>query len=120
VEHEHLSRLCFIDYQRQLALVAVHEHAGERSIIAVANLLLDRVADEAEFAITISDHSQRHGLGTELLTRLVDIGRAEKIGKIVGHILHENEGMLQVSRRCGFKFKRQMGDFFTTATFTLT
>jgi acetyltransferase len=59
-------------------------------------------SDAAEFAVVVSDKVQRLGLGTELLRRLVDIGRIEKMGAIRGYIVTENVAMQTVARKLGF------------------
>ncbi|MDQ3250635.1 MAG: GNAT family N-acetyltransferase [Chloroflexota bacterium] len=60
-------------------------------------------SNDAEFAILVSDQHQRTGLGTELLRRLLDFARAEKIERVIAEILPENEGMKRVSRNLGFR-----------------
>ena len=62
-----------------------------------------RGLNEAEFAVLISDPFHGQGLGTELLTRLVHVGREEKLGRIVGHILPENHVMQHICRKIGFE-----------------
>jgi acetyltransferase len=67
--------------------------------------------DEAEFAILVSDEYQGQGLGSELLHRLVLIGREEgDIGRITAYMLGENLGMRKVSEKLGFslKFEKEM------------
>jgi acetyltransferase len=59
--------------------------------------------DEAEWAIIISDQWQGHGLGTKLLRLLVEIGRKEKLSRIIAHILPDNSVMQHVSKKVGFK-----------------
>jgi acetyltransferase len=66
--------------------------------------------NEAEFAILVSDPWQGHGLGTELLSRLIAIGKAEGRSRITADILADNIAMQSVSRKLGFKLKRVMGD----------
>ncbi|MBX3013362.1 MAG: bifunctional acetate--CoA ligase family protein/GNAT family N-acetyltransferase [Caldilineaceae bacterium] len=106
VAHEQLARLCFIDYDREMNLVAEQRKAdGTIEIIGLGQLTKLHGSREAEFAIMVSDPYQRHGLGSELLRRLVDFGRDEKLERIVAEILPENEGMKQVSARLGFKLQ---------------
>jgi acetyltransferase len=84
IAHERLTRICFIDYGRDIALVVEQRDAtGQPAILAVGRLMKLRGADEAEFAILVADASQRQGIGTELLRRLVRIGGDEKIARIV-------------------------------------
>lgn len=108
VAHERLTRLCFIDYDREMALVAERPDpkTGEHAILAIGRLSKLHQTAEAEFAILVSDAYQGHGFGGELLRRLVQIGRDEKLKRIVATILAENVAMQHVSRKCGFKLKR--------------
>jgi acetyltransferase len=104
VAHERLTRICFNDYDREIALVAVRSALGteEDQIIGIGRLMKAHGINEAEFAIVISDNFQHQGLGTQLLSLLVDIGRKEGAELIFGQILPENYGMQQVSKRVGF------------------
>ena len=108
VAHERLTRLCYIDFDREMALVVerADPDSGERAILATARLSKLHQSAEAEFAILVSDAWQRHGFGVELLRRLVQIGRDEKLERIVATILSDNVAMQHVSRKVGFKLKR--------------
>ncbi len=113
VAHERLTRLCFIDYDREMALVVERKEpgTGERAILAIGRLSKVHQTAEAEFAILVSDAYQGHGFGGELLRRLVQIGRDEKLGRIVATILAENVAMQRVSRKVGFELKRVESEF---------
>jgi acetyltransferase len=113
VAHERLTRLCFIDYDREMALVVERKdpETGEYAILAIGRLSKVHQSAEAEFAILVSDAWQGHGLGVELLRRLVQIGRDEKLQRIVATILAENVAMQHVSRKIGFKLKRVESEF---------
>jgi acetyltransferase len=110
--HQRLSRLCFIDYDREIALVAERGHAknGDREIMGVGRLLKLRGTNDAEFALTIADPWQRHGLGTDLLRALIQIGRDEKLDRLTATILGDNHAMQHLARKCGFSLA---GDFQT-------
>ncbi|HJZ47970.1 MAG TPA: bifunctional acetate--CoA ligase family protein/GNAT family N-acetyltransferase [Roseiflexaceae bacterium] len=110
VTHERLIRICFTDYDREIALVAEHQEpaSGVHEIIAVGRLMKLHGSEAAEFALLISDRFQRRGLGSELLRRLLDVGRAEKIHRIVAEILPENTGMLRICQRLGFQLRRSI------------
>jgi acetyltransferase len=110
VAHDRLTRICFIDYDREMVLVAV-QREPERRIVGVGRLSKIYGSNTAEFAILIRDDFQGQGLGTELLRRLVEIGRDEgDIGTITAHLLAENLGMKRVADKLGFalKFEDQM------------
>jgi len=103
IAHERLTRIAFINYEREMALVAERrDEANKPHIIGVGRLIKLRGGREAEFAILISDEYQRHGLGTELLSRLVAIGRREGVKRITADILPDNVGMIRVSEQVGF------------------
>jgi acetyltransferase len=121
VAHERLTRICFNDYDREIALVAEYTPAGadRPQILGVGRLSKVRGLNEAEFAVLISDTWQEQGLGTELLTRLVAVGRAEKLQRIVGHILPENHAMSTVCRKVGFKVSLGADNHDLFAEYTL-
>jgi acetyltransferase len=107
VAHQRLTRICFIDYDREIALVVDRKdpQSGEHSILAVGRLNKLHMAPEAEFAILVSDAYQRHGFGGELLRRLVQIGRDEKLQRITANILNGNIAMQRMARNTGFELK---------------
>jgi acetyltransferase len=111
VAHERLTRICFIDFDREIVLVAVQRdpQTNERTIVGVGRLSRLYGTEEAEFAILISDTYQRQGLGTELLRRLLDIGRAEGIQRIIAYMLPENSGMKRVAQKLNFTFHHDQG-----------
>jgi acetyltransferase len=104
VEHERLSRICFIDYDREMALVAEHRksESGPAEILGVGRLTKLHGVNEAEFALVIADQWQGHGLGTQLLTMLVQVGRDEGLERIHATILPDNREMVHLARRAGF------------------
>ena len=107
VAHERLMRKCFIDYSQEMALVAEHTvpDTGQREILAVGRLSKSRTAKEAEVAVLVSDHYQRRGLGTELLRRLMQVAREEKVQEVVAHILLENLVIRALAGRFDFKIR---------------
>ena len=105
VAHERLTRICFNDYDREIALVAELKVAKgeEHKILGVGRLSKLRGVNEAEFAVLISDDWQDQGLGSELLKQLVQIGRDEKLDRLSGQILLDNHAMQHLCRNIGFK-----------------
>jgi acetyltransferase len=105
VSHERLRTICFVDYDREIALVAERTNpaTAEREILAVGRLARAPQANEAEFAMLIGDAFQHQGLGTEMLQRLVEIARAEKLMRVTADILPENDHMLRVCKLLGFR-----------------
>jgi acetyltransferase len=105
--HERLSRIVFIDYDREMALVAIHQNpkTNKGEVAAVGRLTKLHTGDTAEFAIIVSDRFQGQGLGQEILMRLISIGRDEDLYSITGYILPENTGMLNLAEKLGFTQK---------------
>ncbi|BAZ86789.1 bifunctional acetate--CoA ligase family protein/GNAT family N-acetyltransferase [Dolichospermum compactum] len=105
ITHERLTRICFIDYDREMALVAEYQNPDtEKSeILAVGRLSKLHENNAAEFAMLVSDKFQYQGLGTELLRRLLEVGKNEKIGCIYADILADNSGMQRVCENLGFQ-----------------
>jgi acetyltransferase len=105
IAHERLTRLCFIDYDREMALVVDYYNpkTGQHEILAVGRLSKLYGTQEAEFAMIVSDHYQCQGLGSELLKRLLQLGREENLDIISAEILAENTGMQRVCNKLGFR-----------------
>jgi acetyltransferase len=104
VAHERLLRICFGDYDREMVLVAerVDPATGERRIIGVGRMNKFHSRNEAEVAALVTDQYQRMGLGHELLRRVVQIARDEKVAVVSAEMLPDNIGMQAVFRRLGF------------------
>lgn len=104
VAHDRLARLCFIDYDREIALVADSgaDNGHGHQILGIARLSKQHGRNEAEFSMLVSDIAQGKGLGTELLTRLVQIGKDEGLERITGEFLMENHAMKRICDRLGF------------------
>ncbi len=103
--HERLTRICFIDYDREMALVVERQKKdnGNPEIIAIGRLSRLRGRDEAEMAVLVDDRFQHQGLGTELYRELIAIARDENVVRVVSTILSENHEMQAICRKFGFK-----------------
>jgi acetyltransferase len=109
--HERLTRACFIDYNREMALVAEGKNAtGEPEILAVGRLSKLHGRDEAELAAVATDAAQHKGLGTELYRRLIEFARDEKLKLVVSNMLPENREMRALCVRHGFKMFSNLED----------
>lgn len=121
VAHERLTRVCFNDYDREIALVAERKgfKATDGGILAVGRLSRQPGTRDAEFAMLVSDKVQHQGLGTELLRRLVDIGRRENLYSIRAQILPDNLDMQHVCEKLGFTLDPSIHDGIVTARLDL-
>ncbi|MEB3280710.1 MAG: bifunctional acetate--CoA ligase family protein/GNAT family N-acetyltransferase [Lyngbya sp.] len=112
IAHDRLSRLCFIDYNCEMALVAIYTdpQTAEEQIVGVGRLSRVHGVNEAEFSLLIRDRFQHQGLGSELLGQLLSIGRQENIHRITAEILADNFAMQKVCEHLGFTLKRVIGE----------
>ena len=112
IQHERLSRVCFIDYDREIVLAAVHKNAqtAAQEIIGIGRLSKVPGTTRAEFAVVVTDQFQRRGLGTRLLDLLVRFGEREGVTRISAEILVENVGMRRVAEKIGFQLSRSPED----------
>jgi acetyltransferase len=110
--HERLIRVCFNDYDRELALVAEGKHPESQKPIILGIGRLSKVPGgrEAEFAIVISDAWQNRGLGTQLLRLLIQVARDENVQRLFGTIMAENLEMRRVAVKLGFQLTSDLTD----------
>jgi acetyltransferase len=108
--HNRLARVCFVDFDRDMVLVAERTIGpGTREILAVGRLGRDHPylqvgagSGDAEFALLVADRWQGCGIGRQLLMHLIDVARAEGIHRIHSDILPQNLRMQRLCTRLGF------------------
>jgi acetyltransferase len=107
VAHERLLRICFGDYDRELALVAEGSDpsTGERHIMGVGRMNRIHGKNEAEVAVLVSDRYQNLGLGYELLRRVVQVAREEQLKQVSAEMLPDNIAMQVIMKRVGFQVR---------------
>lgn len=113
--HERLIRICFIDYDREMALVVLKNN----EIIGVGRLHKIHGTREVEFAEVMSDAYQGQGLGKAMLLKLIEVARQEGMERIVADIHAENIAMQAVCRKVGFAIEREFGDPTVSASLDL-
>jgi acetyltransferase len=98
-----LVRYCHIDYDTEISLVAVEERPEPR-MLGVASLAIDSPgSDDGEFAIVVRDDIQRKGLGTRLMTALIEAARDKYVRQITGFVLGTNAPMISFVESLGFE-----------------
>jgi acetyltransferase len=98
-EIRHLTR---IDYEHEMAFVAVTVTGGQTTLLGVARYVRDDDAGGAEFAIVVADLWQRRGIGTMLLSALLRHARSAGIARIHGITLATNQAVQDLARKLGF------------------
>jgi acetyltransferase len=100
LSHRLAARLSQIDYDREMALIALA--AENETALGVARYAADPDNRRAEFAVAVRSDWKGRGLGYLLMTRLIEVARRRGVGELVGTVLHENRAMLQMCRELGF------------------
>ncbi len=106
---EELKRFTDIDHEREGALIATTSVDGEERQIGVARFVKDSSPGDAEFAIVLSDDWQGRGLGTKLLSSLLTAAKTDGLRRLVGTTMSENDGMLKLARKLGFRLAKEPG-----------
>jgi acetyltransferase len=101
-----LARFTQVDYDREIALVALDTTGTDEKMLGVARVIMETNQRDAEFAVPIADDQHRKGTGAELLRCCLAIAKQGNIQKVWGMVLQENSGMLALGRKLGFTIKR--------------
>lgn len=118
--HERLQRICFIDYDREMALAVDRKNEdGSTEIIAIGRLSRLRGKDEGEMAVLVDDRFQHQGLGTLLYQRLIEVARDEHLAAVVSTILSENREMQAICRKLGFYLEADFDEGTVSAVLKL-
>ena len=119
---EQMARMTQIDYEREMAFVAVRsrpETDGGDETVGVARLVCENDV-RGEFAVVVQPDMKGRGLARALMQLLIEWGRAQGLVEIAGQVLADNQPMLGFMRRLGFTIHRMPGeDDVVEATLTL-
>jgi acetyltransferase len=106
-----LARFTQIDYDREIALVALLETEPNEKMLGVARVITDIYnRKSAEFSIVVGDPWHGKGIGAELLKRCLSISKERGIENVKGIVLPENTQMLALGKKLGFTAKRIVGE----------
>ena len=114
--HEMASRYCFIDYDRELAIVAEVEEQGRRRLIGIGRLVADVDHQAAEYAVIVVDRWQGHGLGGLLTDYCLELATHWGVKQVVAEVAKDNSRMLATFRNRGFEINAEMGQDVAMAT----
>ena len=101
---EQMARLTQVDYDREMAFIAVREATGET--VGVARLVREPGGRSGEFAVIVQPDMKGHGLASHLMQRLIDWARQRGMAEVVGQVLADNAPMLAFVRHLGFRLHR--------------
>ena len=105
--HERLVRICFANPECETVLVVTHtdSKSHEEKIFAVGRLNKLLPKNEAELAVLVTDEYQGRGIGTQLLSRLIQVAREQRLDRIVAEMLRDNTAMQSVLKKRGFRLR---------------
>jgi acetyltransferase len=106
--HPFAARLTQIDYDREMALVAILPGSGE--MLGVVRLSADPDKEAAEFAVMVRSDIKGTGLGYSLMCEILSYARESGIGRVFGDVLRENDRMLRMARELGFEIQQPEDD----------
>ncbi len=104
--HYMLTRFTQIDYDREIALVAIWNDGQTEKMLGVARIIDDKNTKEAEFAVLVGDPWHGQGIGAALLTQCLTIAKSRHIRRVWGSVLATNTQMLCFGKKLGFKIDR--------------
>jgi len=105
-----LARLTQIDYDREMALIAVVREDNQPRILGVVRYVRNPDRHSCEFALTVADASQGQGIGSQLMQRLMNVARDRGIEVMEGEVLRNNSRMLRLCEKLGFRIVHSTGD----------
>lgn len=118
--HEQMARLTQIDYEREMAFVAVANNVqGDEEILGVVRAQRDPDNTFAEFAMAIRSDLKGIGLGSRMLQKMIDYSRAQGTQQLIGCTMLENAGMANLARKLGFMVKYNRDEGLIDMTLTL-
>jgi acetyltransferase len=100
VSPEQMARLTQIDYEREMAFVAVRQ--SDQATVGVSRLVREMGTQRGEFAIVVEPDAKGIGLAKHLMDRLIAWAREVGVTQIVGTVLADNHPMIGFVRRLGF------------------
>ena len=104
---EMLARFTQIDYDREIALVAIDEDSETDRMLGVARIIGDPDGKTGEFAVLVGDAWQGKGIGSNLLEKCLSIAEKQGFESVHGIVLRENQNMLALGKKLGFHIKRE-------------
>ncbi len=105
-----LVRFTQIDYDREMAMMAVTVIADKEVELGIARYITNPDAESCEFALVVSDAWQHKGLGHKLMTALMDVARDKGLKRMEGEVLARNQAMLRLVTSLGFNVETDPDD----------
>ena len=117
--HEDLANMTQIDYDREMAIVAVRKHNESDEIIGVTRAISDADNIDAEFSVLVRSDLKGLGLGRRLLEKMIIYTRQHGLQQLNGITMPGNQGMVTLARKLGFTVDVQLEDGIVTLSLPL-
>ncbi|MDA5480715.1 bifunctional acetate--CoA ligase family protein/GNAT family N-acetyltransferase [Yersinia intermedia] len=117
--HDDLANMTQIDYDREMAFVAVRQKNDGPEIIGVTRALSDPDNIDAEFAVLVRSDLKGLGLGSELLEKMIQYTRSHGLTRLTAVTMPNNRGMIGLAKKLGFSIDVQMEDGIVNLELTL-
>jgi len=114
--HEKLQRFVNVDYENEMAILAIIKKAGEEKIIGIARYSVDKATRFAEYAITVADEWQNQEVGSVLFSYLIKVAKIKGIKGFIGYVLDTNVRAYRLFYKMGFPVKATWEDSVYTLT----
>jgi len=108
--HEIATQFCYIDYDREMGIVAEIDYEDRKRLIGVGRLISDSDLEVAEYAVLVTDDWQNKELGHKLTAYCEEIARGAGIKTLYAETTRDNKGMITVFRKLGFNIEYDDGD----------
>ena len=108
--HEVATRYCYIDYDREVAIVAEIKEDNKRKLVGVGRLIADPDHETVEYAILIIDAYQKKDLGNIITDFCMEIAKKWNLKKIVAQTTTDNKRMISVFQKRGFSVHTDTND----------
>lgn len=109
LSHSMLVRFTQIDYDREIAMIALSEAPSQEKMLGVARIISERDLKTAEFSVIVADQLHGKGIGAALLKKCLSIAVNRGLKRVHGTVLAENTQMLALGKKCGFQSQKVFG-----------
>lgn len=110
--HEQLIRYTQIDYDREIAIIAICQPPGRERIFGVGQIIFEPREEKAEFAAAVGDLWQGKGLGEKLIEVCISIAKERGVRLLWGEVIFENRPMINLFKKMGFNIERRDGSLY--------
>ena len=115
MSHELATRFCFMDYDRELAMIAETSAGDHHQMIGAGHLYCDVDHTQAEFAVLVPDAWQRRGVGSLIIDACLEVAAAWGLREVIGETERLNSGMLATFKKAGFELNCRADSDVVTA-----